>query len=60
MNLVVDDFESKAIDVDFLTVSKDLREKSLASILIKEIIRRNNKSGGTTGLFTETFMVERN
>ena len=60
MNLVVDQFESKAIDVDFLTVSRDLREKSLASILIKEIIRRNNKIGGTTGLFTETFMIEKN
>ncbi|KAM0675068.1 hypothetical protein GVAV_001407 [Gurleya vavrai] len=51
-NLVIDNKIIKAISVNFLCVVKELRNKRLAPLIIKEITRRANVNGIYQAIFT--------
>lgn len=52
INLIAEDKNFRATEVNFLCVLKKLRNKYMASILIKEVTRRSNLKGVFQGFYT--------
>ena len=57
LNLNVEGKTVKVTEVNFLCVKKQYRSKSMASVLIKEVVRRSNLLGVFSGLYTSGTML---